>query len=78
MDLSFRRLSLSAIFSFCLSVDDVNPEEGVSVFSFSLMSVLVEVCSTNMVGSSSSRFLLDKCWFFSPPCFPFRLKKVAD
>ena len=78
MDLSFRQLSLSAIFPFYLSVDDVNPENGVSVPSFSPMSVLVEVCSTNMVGVSSSHFLLAKSWFSSSSCFPFILKKVAD
>ena len=60
MVLSFRRLSLSAIFSFCLSVDDVNPKKGVSVTSFSPVSVLAEVCSTRLVGVSSSLFLLAK------------------
>ena len=78
MDLCLRRLSLSAIFSFCLSLDDVNPEKGVSVTSFSLISGVVEVCSANIVGVSSSRFLLGKRWFSSSPCFPFKLKKVRD
>ena len=71
MDLSFRRLSLNAIFSW----DNVNPEKGVSATSFSLMSVLVEICSINIVGVSSSRFLLAKRWFSSSPCFLFRFKK---
>ena len=60
MNLYFRRLSLSAIFSFCLSVDYVNPEKGVSVIAFSPISVLIEVCSTCIDGASSSRSLLAK------------------
>ena len=57
---------------------NVNPMKCVSITSFSSMSVLVEVCSMNIVGISSSRFLLAKPWLYSSPCFPFRLKKVAD
>ena len=60
MYLFFSRLSLSAIFCFCLSVDYVNPEKGVSGIAFSPISVLVEVCSTNIDGVSSSRSLLAK------------------
>ena len=58
MELFFRRLSFSAIFSFCLFVYDVNPEKGVSIASFSPISMLIEICSTNIVGAVSSRFLL--------------------
>ena len=71
MVLSFGRLSLSAIFSFCLSVNDVNPKKGVSVTSSFPVSVLVQVCSTCIVGVSSVRFLLAKCFFSSSPCFPY-------
>ena len=78
MGLSIKQLSLNAIFSFCLSVDDVNLEKDISATSFYPVSVLVEVCSSNMFGVSSLRFLLAKRWFSSSPCFPFRLKKIAD
>lgn len=78
MDLSFRWLSLSSIFSFCLSMDDANPKKSICITSFTPRSVLVKVRSTNIIGVSSSRFLLAECWFSSSPCFPFRLKKVTD
>ena len=78
MVLSFRQLILNAIFSFCLSMDDVNPTKGVSVTLFSPVSVPVEVWSTSIVGVSSSCFPLVKRWFSFSPCFPFGLKKVAD
>ena len=78
MNLSFRRLTLCAILSFCLSVGDVHPETGVPITSFPPISAFVEVCSTSIVGVSSSRFLLAKHWFSSSLCFPFRLKNVTD
>ena len=59
MNLSFRQLSLSVIFSFSLSMDDVNPETDVSIASFSAMSVFIEVWSISIVGINSSSFLLD-------------------
>ena len=78
MVLSFRRLNLSAIFSFCLSVDDVNPKKCVFIALFSSVSVLVEVSSSSIVSVSPSRFLLAKRWFSFSPYFSFGLKKVAD
>ena len=53
MDLFFRRLGLRAIFSFCLSVDNVNPETGASITSFLPMSVLVRVCLIRLMFSFS-------------------------
>ena len=78
MDLSFRQLSLGAIFSFCLSMDDVNLKKGVSITSFSPMSVLVKVYLTNIVGVTSSRFLLAKSVGFFFPLFSFWIEKVCS
>ena len=57
MDLSLSQVSLSAVFSFCIFKDDMNPETGVPITSFSPMSVLVKVCSTSIVDVSYSRSL---------------------
>ena len=57
-------------------MSDVNPEKSFSIVSFFLINILLDVCSINVVGISSSHFRLGKQWF-SSPCFPFGLKKVA-
>ena len=59
---------------YILSRDGKNPEKGTFIFSFYLISVLVEICSTNIFGVSSSCFLA-KRWLSSSLCFPFALKR---
>ena len=51
---TYSKLNLSVIFSFCLSMNDINLEKGGIIFSISLISVLVEVCSPNAIDSSSN------------------------
>ena len=56
MNLNLRQLVLSTIFSFCISVNDVNPEKGVSVSSFPLMLVLKH-SSNNALEIGNCRYI---------------------
>ena len=55
------------LFFFCARKNSflVRFSKNVSIVFFSPISVLVEVCSTNLVDIRSSRFLLAKRWFSS-------------
>ena len=73
------RFSFSAICSLFLSDDPSCREQFVVSLSSSPTSVDVEVCSTSIVGVSSSRFLLDGILLFpSSPSLVFVLKNIAD
>ena len=62
--LSLSRFSFSAICSLFLSDDPSCREQCVVSLFSSAISVDVEVCSTSIVGVSSSRFLLDGILLF--------------
>ena len=77
--LSLSRFSFSAICSLFLSDDPSCREQCVVSLSSYLISADVEVCSTSIVGVSSSRFLLDGILVFpSSPSSVFVLKNIAD
>ena len=76
--LSLSRFSFSAICSLFLSDDPSCCEQFVVSLSSSPISVDVEVCSTSIVGVSSSRFLLDGILLFpSSPLHLYSLLKFV-
>ena len=77
--LSLSRFSFSTIWSLFLTDDPSRCEQCVASLSSSPTKADIEVCSTSIVGVSSSRFLLDGILLFpSSPSLVFVLKNIAD